>query len=158
MGIRVIHRKEASLLPVIEGLNASEADYQEWRLQHGIPESPSDLIPDKSIPLECNLDFLNAISWDKGCYLGQELTALTKYRGLIRKRLLPINIKGVVPLESSLYDTQGQEKGIVRSVQGNSGLALIRLDILNEETAELVTQDRLGSGIPFIPSWLKIEI
>jgi folate-binding protein YgfZ len=41
------------------------------------------------IPLECNLDLLNYISFNKGCYVGQELTARTKFKGLVRKRLIP---------------------------------------------------------------------
>ena len=41
------------------------------------------------LPLECNLDLLGAVDFDKGCYLGQELTARTKFRGQVRKRILP---------------------------------------------------------------------
>lgn len=41
------------------------------------------------IPLECNLDLLHYISFTKGCYVGQELTARTKFKGLLRKRLVP---------------------------------------------------------------------
>lgn len=42
------------------------------------------------MPLEYNLAGLNAISFDKGCYVGQELIARTHHRGVIRKRLLPL--------------------------------------------------------------------
>jgi len=45
-----------------------------------------------STALESNQEFLNAISFKKGCYLGQELTARTKYRGVVRKRILPMII------------------------------------------------------------------
>ena len=44
------------------------------------------------IPLECNLDKLNAISFTKGCYVGQELIARSHFQGLIRKRLMPVQI------------------------------------------------------------------
>jgi hypothetical protein len=40
-------------------------------------------------PLESNQDFLRSISFHKGCYLGQELTARSNYTGIIRKRLFP---------------------------------------------------------------------
>lgn len=46
-----------------------------------------------AVPLEYNLDGLNAISFTKGCYVGQELIARTHYRGMVRKRLLPISIE-----------------------------------------------------------------
>lgn len=42
------------------------------------------------MPLEYNLAGLNAISFDKGCYVGQELIARTHHRGVIRKRVLPL--------------------------------------------------------------------
>ena len=38
----------------------------------------------------CNLDLLNAVSFDKGCYLGQELTARAKFRGQVRRRFMPV--------------------------------------------------------------------
>lgn len=41
-------------------------------------------------PLEYNLAGLSAISFDKGCYLGQELVARTHPQGVIRKHLLPL--------------------------------------------------------------------
>jgi folate-binding protein YgfZ len=45
----------------------------------------------EAIPLEYNLAGLNAISFEKGCYVGQESVARTHHRGVIRKRLLPVN-------------------------------------------------------------------
>lgn len=56
----------------------------------------------EAIPLEYNFAGLNAISFDKGCYVGQELIARTHHRGVIRKRLLPLkfldnNGKGNLP-------------------------------------------------------------
>jgi folate-binding protein YgfZ len=41
------------------------------------------------LPLECNLEGLNAVSFEKGCYVGQELTARTHHRGVVRKRVVP---------------------------------------------------------------------
>lgn len=48
------------------------------------------LISGEAMPLEYNFAGLNAISFDKGCYVGQELIARTHHRGVIRKRLLPL--------------------------------------------------------------------
>lgn len=39
---------------------------------------------------ETNQEFLNAVSFSKGCYLGQELTARVQYTGAIRKRIMPL--------------------------------------------------------------------
>ncbi len=46
------------------------------------------------IPLEYNLDGLNAISFTKGCYVGQELIARSHFRGVVRKRLMPVQLGG----------------------------------------------------------------
>ena len=54
------------------------------RIGLGIPDATYDLEQNKTILLEAGFDELNGISWDKGCYMGQELTARTKYRGLIK--------------------------------------------------------------------------
>lgn len=56
---------------------------------YGISDSLSIV---NRIPFECNLDLLHYIHYHKGCYVGQELTARTKYKGVIRKRLLPFSI------------------------------------------------------------------
>ncbi len=47
-----------------------------------------------AIPLEYNLDGLNAISFTKGCYVGQELIARSHFRGVVRKRLMPVDLSG----------------------------------------------------------------
>ena len=55
----------------------SLASYEIFRLLNGLLESNE---MEGEIPLEINLDLLNYISFTKGCYIGQELTARTKYR------------------------------------------------------------------------------
>ena len=50
-----------------------------------------------SPPLEANLEGLHAISFDKGCYIGQELTARTHHRGVIRKRPVPAHFAVAAP-------------------------------------------------------------
>ena len=73
----------------LAGLGAVEGDRAELerlRLTLGLPDGSRDLVVDKSILLENGFDELNGIDWKKGCYIGQELTARTKYRGLIKKR------------------------------------------------------------------------
>lgn len=51
--------------------------YDIYRIIHGIAEGPEIF---NNIPLECNLDFLNYIGFSKGCYVGQELIARTKFK------------------------------------------------------------------------------
>ncbi|KAG7341168.1 glycine cleavage T-C-terminal barrel domain containing protein [Nitzschia inconspicua] len=52
------------------------------------------------VAAEANQEFLNAVSFSKGCYLGQELTARVQYTGAVRKRIMPllmINVNMQVP-------------------------------------------------------------
>lgn len=100
------------------------------RILKGIPFGGIDVISQKGFILECGFDELGAIDWKKGCYLGQELVAKTKYRGEIRKKLMPIQFDGV--LESDLILTQdGVEAGDVRSCEDGCALAMIRLEFAN---------------------------
>ena len=77
---------------------ADAAAYERLRLEAGVPDGSRDMVVEKAILLENNLDELHAISWQKGCYMGQELTARTRYRGLVRKRLFPVIVE--VPCRS----------------------------------------------------------
>lgn len=127
----------------------SAEEYEAKRVELGIPEHGLDLIPDKSIPLECHMDKLGAIDWDKGCYMGQELTARTKYRGLVRKCLLPIKFTNRLGSGATITNTDGKKAGEVYSVNGNNGIAMIRIAACDEQ---LVAQD---SNIEVIkPGWL----
>ncbi|KAL7527051.1 hypothetical protein ACHAWF_002019, partial [Thalassiosira exigua] len=70
--------------------------------------------------LECNQEFLNAVSFDKGCYLGQELTARSQFMGVVRKRILPVIISSTeaeVPRPwtmASMIQELGEEGGMER--------------------------------------------
>ncbi|KAJ9452532.1 putative transferase caf17 [Diplonema papillatum] len=64
--------------------------YMVYRMLAGLPEGPSEMQPQVALPLESNLDFMSGVSFGKGCYIGQELTARTHHRGVTRKRLLPV--------------------------------------------------------------------
>src|SRR5439155_21735167 len=85
--------------------------YDRLRLSLGIPDGSRDLVLEKSILLEAGFDELNGVDWQKGCYIGQELTARTKYRGLIKKRLMPVEIGGPAPLPGTIVTCDGREVG-----------------------------------------------
>ena len=70
----------------------NEEKYREILIKNHVPYSTYDLKENKSLLLENNFDNLNAISWDKGCYVGQELTARMKYRALLKKKLYSMKI------------------------------------------------------------------
>ena len=78
--------------------------YKEILMKNLIPNSTDDLTVDKSLLLENNFDNLNAIDWDKGCYVGQEITARMKYRALLKKQLYSLKIvKGEININDDIY-------------------------------------------------------
>ena len=109
-------------------LEKNRAIYEEMRIALGIPDSGLDLVADKSMPLECGFDELHGVSFTKGCFVGQEVTTRMKHRNLVKKRLFPVMLAGDV--ESGATVRHGDiEAGEVRSVRGDRGIALLRLDL-----------------------------
>jgi folate-binding protein YgfZ len=138
-----------SLAPIVT--NASEEDWDHYRLVLGLPDGSRDLEAEKSVLLEAGFDELNGVSWTKGCYMGQELTARTKYRGLVKRRLVPVRIEGEAPSPGAALLRDGREVGIMRSANGRHGMAIVRLEALG---------DALTSGattvVPLVPHWMRI--
>ncbi len=128
-------------------------DYDLLRLDLGVPDGHRDLLPESSLLLECNLDSLNAISWTKGCYVGQEVTARTRYRGLVRRRLWPVRVEGPLPPPGTAVHQGEQDVGEVRSGRGNLALALLRSEALEAGAVPLGA----GSAVltPLVPGWLR---
>ena len=129
------------------------ADYDALRIAAGAPDGSRDLEVEKSTLLESGFDELNGVDWDKGCYMGQELTARTKYRGLVKKRLLPLEIAGPAPEPGTPVTRDGKEVGSLRSAVDHKGasigLALLRLDAL-EDGALTVGE---AAATPKKPDW-----
>ncbi len=108
--------------------DTNAADYDRLRLSHGVPDGSRDLVPEKSLPMESGLDTLNGIDWDKGCYIGQELTARMKYRALAKKRLLPVSVTGPMPTPGTVVMSGDDEVGEIRSGRDGLALAVLLLD------------------------------
>ena len=106
-----------------------------------------------ALALENNLDVLNAISWTKGCYVGQEVTARTRYRGLVRRRLQPVRVHGPLPGPGTAVHQGGHEVGLIRSGAGTLALAMLRLDIADPMAAPLVAGP--ATLIPLEPGWTR---
>ncbi|MBW7836300.1 MAG: folate-binding protein YgfZ [Sphingomonadales bacterium] len=142
-----------AILPYVEAekLPADESAYQAQRLRLGIPEGSGDFIVDKLLILEGNLDYLNGVSFKKGCYVGQELTARMKHRGKVRKRLLPVQVTGALPPDGTPITEDGKEIGELRGGLGARAIAYLRLDDL-----AMGKSYRCGDAMvtPERPAWL----
>ncbi|BDW97104.1 glycine cleavage system protein T [Thalassospira tepidiphila] len=154
MGARVLLPKNA--LTEMAAIGAEESDietYHQMRVSLGIPNGSEELEIEKSILLENGFEELGGVDFKKGCYMGQELTARTKYRGLVRKRLLPIKIDGPAPDAGTPIMNGDKEAGIIRSVHGDHGLAMIRLERV-EGDAELSAGD--AKITVSVPDWVQL--
>ena len=130
---------------------ASEADWDRHRIRLGLPDGTRDLEPEKTVLLEAGFDELQGVSWQKGCYLGQELTARTKYRGLIKRRLVPVDVEGTLPPPGSPVFHAGVEVGTMRSGIDQMGMAVLRLSALGGRL------DCAGAVlVPRIPAWMRV--
>ena len=153
-GVRIIAPREAiaSLAARIGAAPSDAAAYDAHRLALGLPDGSRDLEIEKSILLENGFNELNGVDWDKGCYMGQELTARTHYRALIKKRLLPVGIEGPTPAAETPITAEGAEIGTMRSARDGSGLALLRVDALDK--APFAAGN--AKVTPTIPAWMKL--
>lgn len=116
------------ILPRAAGTAAGTADsYDRLRLSLGVADGSRDMEIDKALLLENHIDRLNGVSWTKGCYMGQELTARTHYRGLIKKRLLPVAVDGALPASGTPVLDGDIEVGEMRSGRDDQGMALLRI-------------------------------
>ena len=140
-------------------ISAAAPDYDYFRLCLALPDSGRDLVADKSLMLESNLERLHGVDFDKGCFVGQELTARTKYRALVRKRLLPVLIDGPLPDPGTPLMVDEREVAVMRSGQGDRGLALVRLDRLTEAGGlGLSLTAGAATVTPLLPDWADFEL
>ena len=113
-----------------------EKKYHEILIQNTVPLSHFDLKENKSLLLENNFENLNAISWDKGCYVGQELTARMKYRALLKKRIYSLAVKDGTPqIEQAIKDDEN-DYGKIINVENNSILAMLNIELAESKINE----------------------
>jgi folate-binding protein YgfZ len=105
----------------------SLADIDQWhavRIAAGVPQGPVDLQPERALMLEAGLDRLGAVDFEKGCYVGQEVTARTHYRGLVKRRIVPVAVSGGRPASGDAVSEGERDLGTVLSVAADDEGAL----------------------------------
>jgi tRNA-modifying protein YgfZ len=128
------------------------APYHAERLRLGVPEGP-DFGSGVIFALDAGLDELHGVAFDKGCYVGQELTARMKHRGTAKKRILAIRADRALPPPGEKLMAGDLEIGEILSTYGSDGFALMLLDRLEQAKASLI-----AASIPLtvmIPPWLN---
>lgn len=160
LGSRILSKKEINvreqLSDLVEIDQSSTKSYKWLRYAFGIGEGVEDLLSGTSFPLEANCDYLHGVSFHKGCYIGQELTARTHHTGVIRKRLMPLYFTKV-PKEfpkDQIILHEKENLGKLRGVEGDVGLALLRIN-----KALNFGEINVGDGVAKVirPTWWPIE-
>jgi folate-binding protein YgfZ len=155
LGIRVIMQKGSVPMGAAQKQFTS---YDRHRLKLGVADGARDMRIENSALTEGNFDLLNGISFSKGCYVGQELTARMHYRGLAKKRMFPVSVEGNVPRQGCYIEMDGGEIGEMRSSAGDAGLALLNVE---KALSAIATDTPLACSETRIrvhkPDWMKLK-
>ena len=154
MGTRILMPADAKPDVHLDAEEISGASYDLRRIMLGVPEGQTEIVKETALPQESNVDYMGGIDFRKGCYVGQELTIRTHHTGVVRKRILPVQIYGgaervpegltyeqsaelslpPVGTNISRVDKKGRSSGKWLGGVGNVGLALCRLEIMTNTT------------------------
>ena len=113
LGARLIINLEKLNLS-LEKLNLKSSkpeEYYNLSFELGIPQKNTYKLKDKIFGLECNFEELNAINFQKGCYVGQENTSRIKLRNKLRRRILPIEKISGELIENDIIKYKNNEVG-----------------------------------------------
>jgi len=154
-----------AILPASNARRAAEAagfapgdvaDYDRRRLALALPDGSRDIRVEKSILAEIGIEGLNGLDFEKGCFVGQEVTARSYHRASLRKRLFGVEIDGPPPAPDTPVTLAGRAAGEMRSAGGERGLAVLRLDRV-AEAAESGDSLRAGDARlrPVKPPWAR---
>ncbi|XP_075222702.1 iron-sulfur cluster assembly factor IBA57, mitochondrial [Lycorma delicatula] len=166
LGVRILAESTTDVENIAKDkgiqIDKSKISYRTFRYKLGVAEGISELPYGKCFPLEMNCDYLHGVSFHKGCYIGQELTARTHHTGVVRKRLMPIYLDKTVenfneflidmPIEISGENVRAVGK--LRGIEKNTAIGLLRIsDALN------ATKLKIGNltGYVIKPQWWPHE-
>ncbi|SMO88368.1 YgfZ/GcvT domain-containing protein [Paracoccus laeviglucosivorans] len=104
------------------------SDWDAIRVEHCIPESLIELIPNETFILEAGFERLHGVDFRKGCYVGQEVTARMKHKTELKKGLVTLGIDGAAPVGTPILLPDGREAGVLFTQSGGRAIAHMRFD------------------------------
>ena len=119
--------------PPADAVLVDEAAYDAWRLGLGVPDAAKDSPIENDYPIEANFDLLNGIDFQKGCFVGQETTSRMKRRGVIKSRMVGLEVEGAAPAFGAEVLAGDLRAGEVRTARDGQAMALVRLDRIGGE-------------------------
>jgi folate-binding protein YgfZ len=137
LGMRVLVPEE--LAPKLAGVLGAELvsadNYEQQRIVCGVPKGGVDFAYGDAFPHETNMDRLEGISFDKGCYVGQEVVSRMQHRGTARTRTVRLIVDGPSPGAGIDVIADGKTVGTMGSAREGHALALLRLDKVSDAMA-----------------------
>jgi hypothetical protein len=132
LGTRLILPAE-EMVPALADFDRVDAgQWQAQRIALGIPEGGKDFVYGDTFPHEADMDALHGVDFDKGCFVGQEVVSRMQHRSGPRKRVVPVAYEDAAPDEGVEIEAGGQKAGFMGSSAGGRGLAMLRLDRVEE--------------------------
>ena len=125
------------------------AVYEAHRIASGVPRGGLDFMYGDAFPHETNMDRLNGVDFDKGCYVGQEVVSRMQHRGTARTRTVRVVLEDFSPEAGTAILAGDKPVGTIGSTAGRNGLALIRIDR---------AADALQAGTPLTSGGLAIRL
>lgn len=161
LGQRLIHQKTAEISvkkTLIDqgGTEIAPEIYYDLCLGLGIVDFGKDVAPETHYPLELGLDFINGVSFSKGCYVGQEVTTRMKTRSLVKKIPAIIDTTNQHAFEiGETVRVNERSVGKIISVSENCAIALVNISEFKSHS-DGFSIDRGGLKITAAPPfWLN---
>jgi folate-binding protein YgfZ len=129
------------------------ADWNDHRIQLGMPEGGLDFVFGTTFPHEALMDQFKGVDFQKGCYVGQEVVSRMQHRSTARKRLIQINANNGLPSSGAEIVYQGKSCGEITSTSNLAGSAMIRLDRITKEEGDPVALAGSIAITLHIPDW-----
>jgi folate-binding protein YgfZ len=105
------------------------------RIEAGVPKGDVDFAGGEAFPHEVNFDQINGVDFKKGCYIGQEVVSRMQHRGTARKRIVKVAFAGAAPPTGAQINAGDILIGTMGSSAGTHGLAMVRLDRVEQAKA-----------------------
>jgi len=143
LGLRAIIPSELAAQAAAElGADLTDsAAYDAHRIALGVPQGGVDFAYNDAFPHETDMDQLGGVDFKKGCFVGQAVVSRMQHRGTARTRAVPVRFEGRAPESGTAITAGGRAVGTlgsatVGSAGGGRGIALLRLDRVDEALAE----------------------
>lgn len=124
-------------------------DYEAHRIALGVPRGGLDFIYGETFPHDADLDQIGGVDFKKGCFIGQEVVSRVQHRGSARTRIVPVEFDDFAAEAGSPVTAGDKSIGTMGSSSGRLGLAMLRLDRV---------EDARAAGTPLIAGGMAMRL